>query len=183
MRSRRCCTGTVTMAGSRADGRSAAVPGIPVPGPASGVVIREYRHHRAHQRPPRRARRHPEPAHPPPRPDRPGQRRHLGRHRRHPRIPLRPASQESHPRAAGPGEAGTRKLPHPKLRKSTVTRIQNLVMSDGSQPVLVQTGDPGHYTLHLASPLNDDDLALIASVFDPPEPNPVARPSGRRTNA
>jgi hypothetical protein len=80
-------------------------------------------------------------------------------------------------------QVGSNKLPHPKLRKSTATRIRGLVMSDGGQPVLVQTGDPDHYTLPLPTPLNDDDLDLIASAFDPPEPNPVAMPSGGRRHA
>lgn len=71
------------------------------------------------------------------------------------------------------------KLPHPVLRESTALRIRSQILSDKNPATLVKTGDPGHYTLPLPSPLNDDDLALIGQTFDPPKPNPVARPRGR----
>jgi hypothetical protein len=69
----------------------------------------------------------------------------------------------------GPGQ-----LRHSELRQSTARRIRDLIVSDGRPLELERTGmKEGHYSLYLPSPLNTDDLVVLAQAFDPPQPNPV----------
>jgi hypothetical protein len=70
---------------------------------------------------------------------------------------------------------GTGRLPHPVMRKCTAGKIRSCVASDGKTLSLTRTGDEGHYTLALPSPLSDDDLVALGELFDDPEPNPVRR--------
>jgi hypothetical protein len=70
---------------------------------------------------------------------------------------------------------GTSRLPHPVMRKCTAGGIQSCAASDGNTFALTKTGDDGHYTLALPSPLSDDDLMALSELFDAPEPNPVRR--------
>jgi hypothetical protein len=71
-------------------------------------------------------------------------------------------------------------MPHPVLRKSTAGRIGQVIASNGLPMALVKTFGPGHYTLFLPSPLDNDDLDRLSEAFDPPEPNPVAATRRRR---
>jgi hypothetical protein len=72
---------------------------------------------------------------------------------------------------------GTARLPHPVIRKCTVGKLRGHVASDGETFSLTKTGDDGHYTLALPSPLSDDDLVALSELFDDEEPNPVRRRS------
>lgn len=70
---------------------------------------------------------------------------------------------------------GTSRLPHPVFRKCPVSRIHNLIPSDGRPLSLEKTYGPGHYTLFLPSPPTEEDFQRLSAIFDPPEPNPVAK--------
>lgn len=70
---------------------------------------------------------------------------------------------------------GTKRLPHPVLRKCTVGKIQSMIPSDQRPLTLVKTFGPGHYTLFLPSPPTDDDYKDLSELFDPPQQNPVAK--------
>lgn len=62
------------------------------------------------------------------------------------------------------------RLPHSKIRESTVGRLR----AHGYE-VVPSPGTAGHADLRLPGPPTEDHWKVLDALFDPPRPNPVGR--------